>query len=333
MPRLAEAVLDSFFDAAEAEFEDVAKRQPNVDCRLRFGDRLVRLRCAGRELAEALLPAFAGGSGDGGDNVVATISVWEERVCVGGSVRFPWGEGDIGPGGLVRGSGGRVAAVHDTYWGALTLADLDERSLLYRVPNAEAVPWWERAAPLRSALFWALGGGRRHLVQAGAVGDDRGAALLAGASGSGKTTVALAALMHGFGYLADDYVLLDVERRPTAHSIYNKVSVVGSGQAGQKAVLDVSALMPGSLRATLPVRAVIVPRIRGGRAQLRAISAGEAMRAWAPATALQMPLDGGAVVASLARVVRAVPCFALDVGDEEAQLAGAVERVLVRVCS
>lgn len=221
-----------------------------------------------------------------------------------------------------------MAAVHDTYWGAVTLADRADHSLLYRVPAVDRVPWWEHATPLRLPLFWAVGSRDRHLVHAGAVGDDRGCVLLVGVSGSGKTTVALAAVTHGIGFLADDFVLLDVRGRPTANSIYNRLSIRESGPAAQKTVLDVSSLAPGALRDSLPVRAVVVPRIRGGRARLRSISGGEALRVWAPATALQMPLDGGAVVASLARVVREVPCFALDVGDEPAGIAGAVAQVL-----
>ena len=240
---------------------------------------------------------------------------------------------------------GRVLAIHETGSGALTLVDTTERALLHRVPEQRLVPWWERAAPLRPALFWALGGEDRHLVHAGAVGNDHGGVLLAGASGSGKTTVALAALTHGLGYLADDYILLHTNHPPTAHSIYNTAKLddghirrFGSlavaarrppaREAGEKAVLDVAGLMPGSMRESLPVRAVVVPRIRGGRAHLRAITSAEALLALAPSTVFQMPFDDGAVLRSLATLVRGVPCFTLEVGDHPAELAHAIEHVL-----
>jgi hypothetical protein len=227
----------------------------------------------------------------------------------------------------------------------VTLVDCGRRVLLHRVRAVAAVPWWERAAPLRVALFWALRGEGRHLVHAGAVGDDRGGVLLAGASGSGKTTVALAALVHGLGYVADDYILLDAAGAPTAISIYNTAKLddghVGRfgalapgirfpppSDAGEKAVLDIARLMPGSLRESLPVRAVLVPRICGGRSRLRRASAAEALLALAPSTALQMPFGDRAVVSSLAALVRRVPCFGLDVGDDVAEVAGGVERAL-----
>jgi len=343
-PSLTESALGSFFAAASSEFTLAAERVGVVERALRFGDRAVRLRFAGAELADLLLPTF--GDRAGPAEVCATIDLWEERACPGPVAKYPWAFADIGPGGLVRDDGDRrVFAVHETGSGALTLVDLDRRALLHRVPERGAVRWWERAAPLRSALYWALGDERRHLVHAGAIGDPRGCALIAGASGSGKTTVALAGLCHGLLYIADDYLLLDTSREPTACSIYGVAKLDAGHQrrfpklaadlrhppaaeAEQKAVLDVSRLMPDSMREALPVRAVVVPRITGGRSRLRHVSAGAAMLALAPSTVLQQPFGGGEVVASLADVVREVPCFALDVGDDVAVLAALVQETL-----
>jgi hypothetical protein len=75
---------------------------------------------------------------------------------------------------------------------------------------------------------------------------------------------------------------------------------------------------------------VLVPRIRGGRARLRDASAVEALLALAPSTTFQMPFDEGAVIAALAAVTRAVPAYALDVGDDPRELAEAVDRALDR---
>jgi len=345
-PRLAEATLPSFYAAAAGEYDLTAERTGVVEVDLRFADRMVRLRFAGAELADALLGALAPRHDDGGGHVHATLAVWDEHACPAGSRPFPWRLADIGPGGLVRGSDvDQVVAIHETASGALTLVNRAGRSVLHRVPHSAAVPWWERAAPLRPALFWALRGEGRHLVHAGAVGDDRGGVLLAGASGSGKTTVALAALVHGLGYVADDYVLLHAVSEPAAISLYRTAKLDDGHLARfttlaaaasfpppsaveEKAVVDVAASMPGSLRASLPVRAVMVPRIRGGRARLRRVSPAEALLALAPSTVLQLPFDDGAALASLAAVVRRVPCFALDVGDDVAELASAVEQAL-----
>jgi hypothetical protein len=346
MSSLAQSALGCFFATSAVEFEVAAERVGLVERWLRFGDCMVRLRFAGSELAGVLLPAFAGSDRGAPEEFDATIDLWEEPACPGGAAPHPWAFADIGPGGLVRGGGdGRVVAVHETASRSLTLVDLERRALLHRVHDCAAVPWWERAAPLRSALYWALDGERRHLVHAGAVGEQRGCALIAGASGSGKTTVALAALSHGLLYIADDYVLLDTAGEATACSIYGtakldsghlqrfpglaaKVRHPPPAEAEQKAVLDVVRLMPDSVRESLPVCAVIVPHVRGGRSRLRRISAGAAILALAPSTVLQQPFGDGGVVAVLADVVQRVPCFALDVGDDVPALPALVQEAL-----
>jgi hypothetical protein len=330
MPRSGEAALGSFVAAAGREFEVAGERRPVVERVLCVGDRRLRLRFVGGELAGLLEPGLAARSGDAEGLIDCEVDAWEESACVDGPVPFPWARADIGPGGLVRGSGnGGASAVHETSWGGLTLTDRRAR-VLRRVPDCGAVPWWERAAPLRVALFWALAGAGRHVVHAGAVGDDRGAVLLAGARGSGKTTVALAGVDHGLRYLGDDYVLLETGREPTVSAIYRNASVRGASDREPKTILDVAAVRPGAVLGSAPVRAVIVPRITGGRASVRRVTSAEALRAWAPATAVQFPFDGGAVLASLAAVVGQVPCFALDVGDDATELARAVDQGLRR---
>ena len=60
-------------------------------------------------------------------------------------------------------------------------------------------------------------------------------------------------------------------------------------------------LFPDALEPSLPIRAIVVPRIHGGRSALRPASAGAALLALAPSTAFQMPYDDGAVVALAGR--------------------------------
>ena len=92
-----------------------------------------------------------------------------------------------------------------------TLLDGDRGAFWAR--DAEALPRWETAAPLRTLLRWALRSGL-HLVHAAAVVGARGAALLAGASGAGKSTTALAAAQAGLGYVGDDYCAVELGDPP-----------------------------------------------------------------------------------------------------------------------
>lgn len=330
MPRLAEGALESSYTAARREFELAAAERGLVEHQLGLADRRVRVRCAGRRLADVLLAALAHrveppdhGWPD------ATIDIWERRGLNGEAIRFPWTPSQIEPGGVVQESGERrFVAVHNTYSDAVTLVDRPRRALLHRIVSVEALPWWDRCSPLRAALFWALAGTGSRLVHAGAVGDERGGVLLAGAPRSGKTTVALAAAAHGFGYLGDDSVLLYDCGGLAVGSVYGTAGVRADPTTDDATVLDVAAALPGSLRESVAVRAVIVPRVAGDRTRLTRLDPSRALLAWAPSSALRLPFDDGEVVATLADVVRRVPCFALGVGDDARELAAAVDDAL-----
>lgn len=340
MSRPTEAALQGFFDRAAGEHAGAMRSAGELDRHVRFGDRLLRFRIAGEALAGTLLGAFGPRVCAGSGPVHATFGLWEEREAPA-PIAVPWAGTDVGPRGLIEGpEDAGVLAVQEAGSEALTLWRGAGRELLYRVPAAAGLPWWERAAPLRPALFWALSGQGRHLVHAGAVGDrERGGVLLAGAGGSGKTTVALAALAGGLGYVADDYLLLhnttawnlfataklDAGHRMRFPELGAAARISPEPVQDEKSVLDVEREL---LVESLEIKAVIVPRISGGQTRLRNASAGEALLALAPSTAFQMPFDRGRVVGSLAALVRQVPAFALDVGDDPGALAPAVERVL-----
>jgi hypothetical protein len=327
---------------------------------LSFAGRRVRVRSAGAPIASALTAALRHRACAEEGPLDATILLWEESRVPGGALPAPWRPGELGPRGLAgagergelgrpgpagAGEKGELLAIYEDIWGGIMICDRRTRVALNRVPDAARLPWWERPAPLRPALFGTLTGGGLHLVHAGAVGDERGGVLLAGRGGSGKTTVALAALAAGMNYVADDYLLLEDGEQPLAWNVFGTAKLEAGhaerfpGFAGElvispdpepqeKFVLDIDRLMGEAISECLPIRAVLVPRIRGGRARLREASAVEALLALAPSTTFQMPFDGGEVIGALAAVTRAVPAYALDVGDDPRELAEAVDRAL-----
>lgn len=327
------AFQDAYAHAAEAaeEFHDVP-----------IGPEVMRLRFAGRSLKPLMLPPLAHRTQSPGTRApTLSIEIWDTESTGVVPPRFPWGATDFGPHGEIRGHNqdGVRTVFHgdlmsqDTDFRALTLFDEPARRGGFWVLGPDRLPWWERAAPLRTALHWGLRQRGRLLVHAGAVGLETGGVLLAGRGGSGKSTSALAALLAGFGYAGDDYVMLDLNgETPVAHRIYATAKLdpeTGSllpglrdalsdveGFDGEKAIVSVGTLYPERLRASIPLRAIVLPRIAGRRkGTLRAGSPADALRALGPSTIHQAPYDGGSSLRPLGELVRRLPIHVLELGD------------------
>lgn len=317
-PQLAETPLERAFADAAAAHEQAIARCGEVRRDLVVSDRRFSLRFAGAPLAEALLAPLAPRIEEP-TSTEATIGLWA------GSLPSSWLPGDLGPQARLRwASPNGINAIYEAASGALTIVDRGRAQVLYRVPDVDGIPWWERAAPLRPALSLALAGPGRHLVHGAVVGHPgRGGVLLAGPGGAGKTTLALAAVDHGLRYVGDDYVLL---ADGVAWNLY-ATAKVDNGAGEEKSVVTVA---DSSLIEALPVRAVVVPAIGARRTRLQEISAVEALLALGPSTALQMPFDRPAVLATLADLVRRVQCYRLELGSSNRSSVRAIETVLER---
>jgi hypothetical protein len=311
---------------AAAEFRLQAERAGLVERRVRLAARTVDVRFADPALAQLLFEPLRHAAAPHTGAADATIDVWD---AAGRGVPPPWTTDDLLPGGLVRRSDSRdPVAVHEMPSGTITLAGAGGGEVLYRVGDRAALTWWERAAPLRLPLYWALGGDRRHLVHAAAVADAHGGVVLVGPPRSGKSTAVAAALELGLDLVGDDYVLLDASDGPCAHALYDTVCTAVAPGVEPKRVRTTA----GRVRGRVRLRAAVAARIGGGRSRLVRARPAELLRAWAPATAVHMPFDRGAVVATLARVLDEVPCYRLEVGDDPRELGGLVAAALEGRC-
>jgi hypothetical protein len=322
---------------------------------LRIGGATVRLCFAGPALVPAVLPALAHLRADtAGTEPVLTVELWDAASTGVTPPAYPVpGEG-VPARGEIRtyaDAGARAlyhSGVRPRDGGFAEVTIFDDRASIarYFVDAAERIPWYERAAPLRSVLHWGLTGPGRLLVHAGAVGiGDRGV-LLAGPGGSGKSTSAVAALIAGCEYLGDDYVLVDLAGpHPVAHSLYATAKLAPeatallpalSGTYGgqtpngeEKWVIDVAQLRPDALRLQVGIAAIVLPCLRpDGPTRLLPASAGAALLALAPTTVFQGPLRDGVALGQLAELARRVPAHALELGAGPEQVFPVIAQLL-----
>jgi hypothetical protein len=242
----------------------------------------------------------------------------------------------------------RFRAAFHPHSGILNLADLDRGRAVYWIRDAAAIPSYARSMPLLPILHWWTNRFGMQLVHAGVVGTPRAGAVLAGEGGAGKSTTALACLAAGLDFASDDYCVLQSDPTPRAHSLFCSARLHPpdleylpfarplvhnpSDLGSDKALLFLDEAFRPRLAAALPARVVLLPR-RSPRRDTTYVPAppAAAHRALTNVTLHNLPGAGAAAIAAIARVVRRLPCYYLDLGSDRATTPAAIRAVLEAV--
>ncbi|HZR83429.1 MAG TPA: hypothetical protein VFD92_20210 [Candidatus Binatia bacterium] len=211
--------------------------------------------------------------------------------------------------------------------------------------EADDLPYHLVALPLLPILSWVLSERGLAVVHAAAVATARGAVLVGGRSGTGKSTAALACLSAGIGFLGDDMCVIEPGVRPVVHSLFcsakldapdtgrfpalSPALVSDSGACWEKAVYVFDRHLADRIVRSAPLSGVAIPR--RGDAGVARLTARQAFLAMAPNTVFQLPGAAQAAAAGVKEIVSRVPVHAVGVGDAIAEIParlGAYARAL-----
>lgn len=192
-----------------------------------------------------------------------------------------------------------------------------------------ALPYHLVALPLLPILSWALAARGCAVVHAAAVATENGALLIAGRSGTGKSTASLSCLDAGLGFLGDDMCVIEAGAPPVVHSLYcsGKLDppdtarfpalapalVEGSGPWWEKSVYLFDDHLAHRVVRRAPLLGVAIPRRDTGPAVR--LSPRQAFLAMAPNTVFQLPGAAQAACAGVKEIVSKLPVHAVGVGD------------------
>lgn len=330
-------------------FDDAAGRLGSIERWYLVGGLPVRLTFAGSALIPAIDPALSHLAIQPCPSATLDVRLWDSASS---GVAVP-GEPEAGEVALGEASaepdGEAVRSAYHIVPRILSLFDpMSEEAVLW-VPDAGQVPWNEVASPLRTILHWWARGRGLQFVHGGAVGLEGQAVLLAGRSGTGKSTSALACLLGGLDYLGDDYVLVSTAGGPKVHSLYSAAKLQPShlnafptlaplmanpGFApDEKGLWFVQDHFPERTRRQAVARAVLVPHVTGRReTTVTTISAGAALVALAPSTIVQLSGADQHSLSTIAAFLASVPTHRLEVGTDLPGIASAVRSFLVDLC-
>jgi hypothetical protein len=320
-----------------AAFGDAEGRAPAEERPFRIGGHQILLRFAGQGVLPAVAPALAHLDGPLLREPELVVDIWDSASTGAAPPERPRVDPEAPVGAFYYFEDPPLRGVFQPGMQALSAVDLRADHAWYWVADPDALPYWERAAPIRQILHWWMATRGHQQVHGGAVGTPDGGVLLVGKGGSGKSTCALASLLSELRYAGDDYTMVSLRPRPWVHSLYSSGKVdpenlwrvphleptLSNAEhlATEKAVVFVDQHFPDRLIEGFPLRAIVLPTITGEpRTRATPTSRAAALTALAPSTVFQLHTAGGHALRYLARLVQEVPAYALKLGSDVSEI-------------
>ena len=233
----------------------------------------------------------------------------------------------------------------DIHTKVLHLFNPKESLALYWIQDKKALPWWISGSPLQLIFHWWMLQKGLQLTHAAAVGYSGGGVLLAGKSGSGKSTTALACMKRGMNYISEDYCLLSDACGIRAYSVYNSAKIEektlqlfpelhthiqNTGRTKEeKAFLFHHQFQPEKILLECPLKALLSLKIeKSQESWLEPIHSEEALPSLAMSTMWQLTHTGPTVFHRLQKIAEKLPCYLLHLGRDLMQAPKLIEKIL-----
>ena len=325
----------------EAAFGEAMARVPVEEWSFRVGGHDLLFRFAGPGVVPSIAPAFAHLAAAPAAKPELVVNIWDSASTGAAPPPRPEVDPESPVGAFYFFEDPPARGVFQPGIQALSAVDLRADRAWYWVADPAALPYWERAAPIRQILHWWMATRGHQQVHGGAVGTPDGGVLLVGKPGSGKSTSSLVSLVSELRYAGDDYTMVSIEPRPWVHSLFSSGKVdpanlwrvphlepaVSNADhlATEKAVVFVDQHFPDRPIEGFPLRAIVLPTITGGR-RTRAVptSRAAALVALAPSTVFQLHTAGNEALQYMTRLVHQVPAYVLELGIDASEIPNVI---------
>jgi hypothetical protein len=341
----------NYFGKAYQNFTDATANAGEIQKHYLLAGYKVRLRFAGPALIPHLTPAFQHLETTPFQNPQFTVCLWDNDTTQTTMIPSDWEPEDIRERGEIRGFNSarfQTAFLHGA--NSFQMLDNDLNISLYRVRDADHIPFWESSAPLKVSIHWWMRNNNRQYAHAAAVGTPQGGVLLVGRGGSGKSTTALSTLHSDLSYASDDYCIVQNEPTPFVYSAYSSAKVFPETVAqfphlqrifghlpyiqAEKNLYYLQQHYPHKIINGFPIKAIIVPQVtKQTQGSIQPISAVKALGALAPSSIFQLPCSGKNDFDRMAELIKKVPCYGLNLGSDLAQNANLIHQFVQSISS
>ncbi len=311
---------------------------------LRIAGQTTLLNIAGQAAEDAVLPALEHLCVQPSGTPGPELFVWDQKEA---SVPFPAPD-------LETGDQFRNGCIETHADSGAVLGYREEPGTAFRLEksrgwfaffDAETIPWYERAAPLRDILNAILIRDGSHIAHSAAVATEDGAALLIGEGGAGKSSTALECLRAGMDYLGDDWCAVQPGAEPTVHSLFNSAKLRPDcvehfnefqprihnrdRLEDEKATVYLHRWRPERMRLSAPVRCILLPRVvNRPETTVEPATPRDCRDALLPVTLRSTPGCGASSIPLLVRIAHCAPVFRLNLGTERQRIPGVVEEAI-----
>lgn len=334
-----------YFDAVCNAFRQAGQSARGfVDCFYNIGGFTVRLRFAGSALVPYIKPALAHLATKPDSAPSLTVCLMDSASTLTKIPPIPWKEDDYvvvddirpqleGDQSIIHFKDNHIEGVFLNGSETLSILNYKQKLAIFWVQSAHQIPLHDRGSPLLKVFHWWMRNYGFQVVHAGALGTFKGGVLLAGKEGSGKSTTALACLDSELMYLSDDHCLLATDPTPYAYSLYNSAklnannlyrfphlqhAIINSEHLDtEKAMFFLHKDYSEKLVTGFPIRAILLPHVKGRlETVLTKASPITGLKALAPSTIFQLLRGGNVEFQFIAKLVKQVPCYSLQLGTD-----------------
>lgn len=333
------------FHQFERAFEDAtAATGVRAERRIVLAGFDVLLRFASYELEGRMMRALQHLESDGAGEPALTVCAWDSASS---GVALPFGPRTLDA--YVRGGLPGASAGDDILMAlgrpnpGLSMLDLRRGLGIYAVPDGRRLPHPDLSGPFVTIFSWWINRTRLVWTHAAAVGAGQSGVLIVGPGGSGKSTTSLACVRGGLDYVSDDYCIVDPDRL-VAYSFSSGAKlalhaidllpdiaahIVNPGSVERhKGIVYVSEVRPGQVKSSLTIGAIVFPGAKGASVpRLSRLGRAEALRALAPSSLVQLSAGTAPAIARMARMVRSVPSYRLDLPADLSLIPEAIRAI------
>ncbi len=228
-----------------------------------------------------------------------------------------------------------LAMSSDDHRGIWHLCDLVSQTGVYWVRSKSDMPSWEFGSPFRHFIHWASLHCGMTMVHGAGVGIDDCGVLLAGAGGSGKSTLTAAAIAGGWQTTGDDFVLAKSgsEAECFSYPIFDVMKLGGMAEAlfpdftskalntkrasDEKALIPISSVTNNQFAKRLPLQAILALELTfQDHSGIQPMSKIDAVGALAPSTMSILRTAVQETLRDCSALARTLPCYRLSVGKD-----------------